>query len=345
MVPSFLNEATLEQAVLDLFRELGYQTLHGPAIGPSGDQSERASYAVVLLEGRLREALRRINPTLPPEALAAALRTIIGSEGGTLLEENRRLHGYAVNGVPVEYAGPDGRPTHGLVRLFDFENLENNDWLVVNQFTVAEQTSGKPHPDRRPDVVVFVNGLPLALWELKNPADTQATLKKAHGQLQTYKQVMPDLFLWNALLVVSDGNEAKLGTISSDWERFAPWKTVDGEGLAPDSLPPYEVLLRGVFDRSRLLDIVRGFLVFDDGRHALVKKVAAYHQYHAVKKAVVRTVEAIRREKDHRIGVVWHTQGSGKSLTMVFYAGQLVLHPELKNPTLVFITDRNDLDG
>jgi type I restriction enzyme, R subunit len=342
---SFLDEATLEQAVLALFGELGYQTVHGPTIGPSGDRPERATYAVVILENRLRPALQCINPSLPSSAIDAAIGTITRYEGGTLLEENRRLHGYIVNGVSVEYAELDGRPTHGLVRLFDFDNPDNNDWLAVNQFTVAEHASGKPHPDRRPDVVVFVNGLPLALWELKNPADTQATLKKAFGQLQTYKQGMPDLFHWNALLVVSDGGEARLGTISCDWERFSPWKTIDGNGLASEKIWPYEVLLRGVFDKSRLLDLVRGFIVFDDGPHALIKKVAAYHQYHAVKKAVARTVEAVKHPKDHRVGVVWHTQGSGKSLTMVFYAGQLVLHPDLKNPTLVFITDRNDLDG
>lgn len=342
---SFLDEAALEQAVLALFRELGYQTVYGPAIGPNSDTPERDSYAEVILPARLRAALERINTELPASAIDAAVKTITRSEGGTLLEENHRFHKFLTDGVPVEYAGADGRPIHGLVRLFDFENPDNNDWLAVNQFSVAESASGKPHPDRRPDVVVFVNGLPLVVFELKNPADTQATLKKAYSQLQTYKQGMPDLFLWNALLVVSDGNEAKVGTISSDWERFSPWKTIDGEELAPQTVLPYEVLLRGVFAKERLLDIVRGFVVFDDGPHALLKKVAAYHQYHAVKKAVARTVEALRNEKDHRVGVVWHTQGSGKSLTMVFYAGQLVLHPELKNPTLVFITDRNDLDG
>jgi type I restriction enzyme, R subunit len=340
---TFLDEATLEQAILDLFGELNYQTAHGPAIGPNGETPERASYAEVVLHSRLRAALERFNPGLPTDALEAAIKTVTRSEGGTLLEENRRFQTFLVDGVAVEYAGPDGRPTHGLVRIFDFDNPDNNDWLAVNQFSVAEKASGKPHPDRRPDVVVFVNGLPLAVLELKNPADTQATLRKAFGQLQTYKQQMPDLFVCNELLVVSDGNEARLGTISSDWERFSPWKTIDGR--PPFERSDYEVLLRGVFDKQRLLDIVRGFIVFDDGPHALIKKLAAYHQYHAVKAAVERTVEAVRRPKDHRIGVVWHTQGSGKSLTMVFYAGQLVLHSDLKNPTLVLITDRNDLDG
>jgi type I restriction enzyme R subunit len=342
---AFLDEATLEQAVLDLFGELGYRTAYGPDIGPNGNRPERASYAEVILPGRLRASLETVNPGLPPSAIDAAIGQLTRSEGGTYIEENRRFHAFLTDGVAVEFIGRDGQITHGLVRLFDFDDPERNDWLVVNQYTVAERATGKVHTDRRPDVVVFVNGLPLAVLELKNPKDVQATVRKAYNQLQVYKQYQPDLFVTNELLAVTDGFEAKLGTLSADWERFAPWKTINGEepGLVPP--PQYEVLLRGVFDRRWFLEILRGFVVFDDGPQALVKKVAGYHQYDAVRCAVRKTVEAVERPRDHRIGVVWHTQGSGKSLTMVFYAGRLIAHPALANPTLVILTDRNDLDS
>jgi type I restriction enzyme R subunit len=342
---AFLDEATLEQAVLDLFGELGYHTAYGPDIGPNGNRPERASYAEVILPGRLRAALETINPGLAPSSIDAAIGQLTRSEGGTLIEENRRFHAFLTDGVAVEYTGRDGQGTHGLVRLFDFDDPERNDWLAVNQYTVTERATGKVHTDRRPDVVVFVNGLPLAVIELKNPKDVQATVRKAYNQLQVYKQHQPDLFVTNELLAVTDGFEARLGTLSSDWERFAPWKTIGGEEPGPVPPPQYEVLLRGVFDRRSFLEILRGFVVFDDGPHALVKKVAGYHQYYAVRSAVTKTVEAVERPNDHRIGVVWHTQGSGKSLTMVFYAGRLIAHKALANPTLVILTDRNDLDS
>ncbi len=341
---TFANEETLEQAVLEWLRGLGYQTAYGPDIGPNGSAPERPSYKDVILEDRLRTALARINPGIPADRIEAAVRTITRSEGGTLIEENRRFHSFVTDGIDIEYTGPDGRPTHGKVWLFDFNNTDNNDWLAVNQFTIIDRATGKAFSDARPDVVVFINGLPLAVIELKNPADTQANIRKAYNQLQTYKLKCPDLFTTNELLVAADGGEARVGTISSDWERFQPWKTIDGNGLAPTSLFQTEVLLRGLFDKSRLLDVIRGFVVFDDGPDALVKKAAAYHQYHAVKKAVERTTAAVQVGMDRRIGVVWHTQGSGKSLTMVFYAGQLIAHQALQNPTIVLLTDRNDLD-
>lgn len=340
----FANEDTLEQAVLEWLRGLGYQAAYGPDIGPNGSAPERPSYSAVVLEDRLRTALAKINPGVPADGIDAAVKTVTRSEGGTLVEENRRFHTFVTAGVDVEYTGPDGRPAHGKVWLFDFDHPDDNDWLAVNQFTIIDRASGKVLPDARPDVVVFVNGLPLAVVELKNPADTQANVRKAYNQLQTYKLKCPDLFTTNELLVVADGPEARAGTISSDYERFQPWKTIDGTGPAPAAVLAAEVLVRGLFDRSRLLDVVRGFVVFDDGPDAVIKKAAAYHQYHAVRKAVERTVEVVRAAKDRRVGVVWHTQGSGKSLTMVFYAGRLVAHPALQNPTLVILTDRNDLD-
>jgi type I restriction enzyme R subunit len=236
---AFLSEADLEQAVLAVLGELGYAHLPGSAIAPGGSSPERTSYAEVILIGRLRAALMRVNPALPASAIDAAVAQITGSEGGTLIEENRRFHTFVTDGVAVEYTDAEGQVARGLVRLFDLDDLNNNDWLVVNQFTVAERATGRPHPDRRADVVVFVNGLPLAVLELKNPKDTQATVRKAFTQLQVYKQHQPDLFTCNELLVITDGNEARLGTLSSDWERFVPWKTVEGGDLAPDTQPQY----------------------------------------------------------------------------------------------------------
>jgi len=226
------------------------------------------------------------------------------------------------------------------VRLIDHEHPGNNEWLVVNQFTVIEASN-----NRRPDVVVFVNGLPLGVIELKNAADEKATVWSAFQQLQTYKKQIPGLFTFNEALVISDGLDARIGTLSSNKERFSPWRTIEGEELVSSKLTQLEVLIRGVFDQARFLDLVRHFVVFEDDGTQVVKKMAAYHQYHAVGKAVDATVEASKAHGDRRVGVVWHTQGSGKSLTMAFYAGRVVLHPKMENPTLVVLTDRNDLDG
>lgn len=340
---AFTNEDTLEQAVLEWLGSLGYQVAHGPDIGPNGSAPERPNYSTVILEGRFRTALAKINPSIPDDGIDAAMKTVMRSEGGTLIEENRRFHKFVTDGVDTEYTGANGKVTHGKVWLFDFANPENNDWLAVNQFTICDRASGKVMSDARPDIVIFVNGLPLAVVELKNPADTQATVRKAYNQLQTYKLKCPDLFTTNELLVVADGGEARVGTISSDWERFQPWKTIDGTP-PPESLLQTEILFRGLFDPSRLLDMARGFVVYDDGPDALIKKAAAYHQYHAVRKAIERTVAVVKAGTDRRVGVVWHTQGSGKSLTMVFYAGRLIAHSALQNPTVVILTDRNDLD-
>ena len=245
-----------------------------------------------------------------------------------------------VDGVNVEFTRLDGSIAGAQAQVLDFENPENNDWVAVNQFTVAEGQH-----TRRPDVVLFVNGLPIAVLELKNPADENATIWTAFNQLQTYKREIANLFVYNALLVVSDGMDARVGSLSADAERFMPWRTVEGEELAPASMPQLQVVIQGLFEKRRLLDFIRFFIVFeDDGSEAPIKKIAGYHQFHAVNKAVQTTLEATRESGDGRAGVVWHTQGSGKSLTMVFYAGRLVLHPKLQNPTIVVITDRNDLD-
>ena len=344
---SALNEREVEQAALAWLQALGFAVAHGPDISPGGDtltlslsQRERESYGEVVLAQRLRDALARLNPDLPPEALDEAFRKLTRPESADLVANNRALHRMLVDGVNVEYRRPDGTIAGAQARVIDFDDPDNNDWLAVNQFTVVENRR-----ERRPDVVVFLNGLPLAVIELKNPADENATIWSAFNQLQTYKQDIPSLFVYNEALVISDGVEARIGTLTADRERFMPWRTIDGEDLAPASVPQLQVVLEGVFEKRRFLDLVRHFNVFeDDGRGVVVKKMAGYHQFHAVNRAIEETVAASGPQGDRRIGVVWHTQGSGKSLTMAFYAGRVILHPAMANPTLVVLTDRNDLD-
>ncbi len=333
----FLNEAALEAHTLELLSGLGYATAFGPDIAFDGTAPERESYGDVVLDDRLYAALARINPALPASAIEEAVRKVSRWDTPSLLENNRRFHTMLTDGVPVEFHGADGRIVHDAARLMDFDDPDNNDWLAVNQVTIIENNH-----NRRPDVVVFINGLPLVVVELKNPGDENTTIKHAFNQLQTYKKDIPVLFGYNALLAISDGFTARAGTLTADWERFMPWRTVDGLDLAPEAMPQWEVLLAGLFDKRRLLDYIRYFIVFEDDGGQVLKKAAAYHQYHAVNKAVECTVRAV--EGDRRIGVVWHTQGSGKSLSMAFYAGKIIQHPALANPTLVVLTDRNDLD-
>jgi type I restriction enzyme R subunit len=241
--------------------------------------------------------------------------------------------------VSVEYLRPDGSVAYDAVRVVDFDDPDANDWLVVNQFTVTERSH-----TRRPDIVVFVNGLPLSVIELKNAADENTDVWAAFQQLQTYKQELPSLFVFNETLVASDGLVARIGTQSANRERFQPWRTIEGEALAPPTLSELEVLIRGVFERRRFLELLRSFIVFETDGDLVIKKMAGYHQFHAVDRALAATVEASRPQGNRRVGVVWHTQGSGKSLTMAFYAGRVVADPRMANPTLVVLTDRNDLD-
>ena len=337
MTPA-LTESDLEHIVLGWFGELGYTILHGPEIASEARLAERSSYSDPLLPTRVQSALARLNPSLPPEALEETFRKLTRIDSPTLIQRNHSFHRFFVEGIPVEFRAQD-RIVSDSARLFDFADLENNDWVVVNQFTVVEG-----HHNRRPDLVVFVNGIPLGVIELKNPGDEKATIWSAFNQIQTYKEEIPSLFSFNELLVISDGYEARIGSLSSNKERFAPWRTIGGKDEAR-LLPPIEVLTKGVFRKEHLLDLVSNFVVFEaetDG--SLVKKLAGYHQFHAVNKAVETTLTASRPKGDRRIGVVWHTQGSGKSLTMVFYAGKVVLHPAMENPTLLVLTDRNDLD-
>jgi type I restriction enzyme, R subunit len=334
-----ITESVVEDAALDWLKGLGYEILSGLAIAPGEPAAERADYKQVFLFDRLQTKLEDLNPEIPQEGLQEALRKIRLISHPTLIENNRAFHRLLVEGVDVEFRNADGQIVHDKVWLVDFANTEANEFLAVNQFTVEEG-----HFNRRPDVVVFINGIPLAVLELKNIADEQATIRKAFDQFQTYKAQIPSLFHSNALLVISDGHQAKLGTITSDWERFMTWRTITGKELVPPGSLQLETLLKGVFDKHRLLDLIRNFIVFEDDGEKVIKKLAGYHQFHAVNKAVVTTVEASRATGDRRAGVIWHTQGSGKSLSMVFYAGKIVQHPAMENPTIVVITDRNDLD-
>jgi type I restriction enzyme R subunit len=367
---SAFTESVVEDAALAWLEALGWSVRHGPDISPESDrlvlalsQRERESYAEVVLGQRLRDAVGRLNPALPAEALEDAFRRLTRPESATLEARNRTLHRMLVDGVTVEYRAAEGAIRGAQVQVLDFDDPENNDWLAVNQFTVSESKH-----IRRPDVVLFVNGLPLALLELKNPADEDATIWTAFQQLQTYKAEIPSLFATNELFVISDGVDARVGTLTAGREWFKPWRTVSGERLADPHVPELQVVLEGVFEKQRFLDLVRDFIVFEDeGGGRLVKKMAGYHQFHAVQVAVGETLRAaeLKREVDRvadvmgryetgrtpggkpgdrRIGVVWHTQGSGKSLTMAFYAGRIVREPAMENPTLVVLTDRNDLD-
>ncbi|MHB1224163.1 MAG: type I restriction endonuclease subunit R, partial [Gemmatimonadaceae bacterium] len=360
------TESVVEDAALAWLAELGYSVLHGPQIAfgmPAAERSDPA-YRDAILEGRLRQALTRLNPQLSPEALEDARRRLIRLDAPSLVERNRALHRMIVDGIPIEYRRGDGSVAGALARVIDFDNPDANDWLAVNQFTV---TDGQHN--RRPDVVLFVNGLPLAVIELKNPADEKATVRTAYRQLQTYQTEIPALFAANAVLVASDGVKARIGALGAGEEWFKPWRTIGGREDAPAAYSELQVVLEGVFEKRRFLDLVRYFVVFEgaadnEGGGQLTKKLAGYHQYHAVNVAVEETLRAAGRHVrentppgvygsrpqsdaasgDRRVGVVWHTQGSGKSLTMAFYAGRVILHPAMENPTVVVLTDRNDLD-
>ena len=334
------HENVVEEAARGYFRNLGYETKFGPDIAPNGEEKERENWNDVVIAGRLKAAIGRINTHLTADGREDALRKILRSDTPSLILSNRRFHEFFANGVDVETRSKDGRIKGDKAWLVDFDHPENNDWLVVNQFAVIENGHR-----RRPDLVVFLNGLPVALFELKNPADEEATLWTAFQQLQTYEAEIPSLFYSNELLVISDGTEARLGCLTSSRERFMPWRTVDGKEVASKGNLELETLIRGVFEKIRLLDLLRNFIVFEDDGGAISKKVAAYHQFHAVNRAVEATVKAASEKGDKRVGVVWHTQGSGKSLTMTFYAAKIARHPALANPTLVVLTDRNDLDG
>jgi type I restriction enzyme, R subunit len=335
-------ESDVEEFALIQFAAIGYECLHGDDIAPETLASERESFGDVILRGRLEESLRRLNPEVPEAAIADALRKVILPASASPIQSNRAFHRLLRDGVEVEVAGQDSfaGEIRGLrLKLIDFNDPGENDWLVVNQFTVIEG-----HHHRRPDIVVFVNGLPLAVFELKNTADEDATVEDAYNQIETYKKQIPSLFTCNELVILSDFTTALAGTLTAPLPRFAPWRTVEGQEVAPAAEPQLITLIKGMFEKRRFLELIRSFIVFEDERTGTVKKLAGYHQFGAVREALAQTVRATRSGGDRKVGVVWHTQGSGKSLTMAFYAGRIVDEPAMENPTIVVITDRNDLD-
>ena len=334
-----IYESDIEEAALNWFANLDYTVLHGPDIAPDTPDAERSTYNEVILTHRLRDAVARLNPEIPPNAQEEAIRKVLHPDSPALVQNNRTFHQILVNGIEVEYQQSDGTTRSRPVRFVDFDVPKNNDWLAVNQFTVVETS------DRRPDIVLFINGLPLTVIELKNPTDEKATVLTAFRQIQTYKQEISTLFTYNEAIVISDGLEARIGSLTADTEWFLPWRTIEGEDEAPSTDLELEVLIRGAFEKRRFLNYLKHFIVFEetDGG-TIAKKIAGYHQFHAVKTAVDTTVQASRPEGEQQCGVVWHTQGSGKSLTMAFYAGSIIQHPQMANPTLVVITDTNDLD-
>jgi len=335
------SEDIVENAAVDIIRELGFDFLDPKLIAPDGDAPERGAYGDVILEKRLEAAVARLNPSIPEEAREAAVKQLLISETPSLVEENRRIHRLMTDGVDVEFHDKEGVLKGDKVWLFDFDDLDNNDWAVTTQFTVIEGRH-----NRRPDIVVFVNGLPLAVIEVKNAASENATIADAFKQLQTYKEQIPSLFRTNAALVTSDGMLARIGSLTAPEERFMPWRTVTGEpgDFTPHGPYEMETLIKGVFDKRRFLSLIRDFTVFGDEGKGPFKIIAGYHQFHGARKALDEAIDAARPKGDRKIGVIWHTQGSGKSLLMAFFAGLAVKSKELENPTLVILTDRNDLD-
>jgi type I restriction enzyme R subunit len=337
-VKSFIPEAGVEEVCLDYFADLGWEILRGPDIAPGEAQAERSSYREALLEERLSAAIACLNPRLTSAAIEDVIATLRRPESADVLAENWRIYKLLTTGVPVERRDDGGEIRHDLAWLVDFDQPDRNEFVAVNQYSVQGDQS-----TRRPDIVLFVNGLPLGVIELKVPTDERATLRGAYDQLRTYAAEIPALLAYNAVCVLSTGTQARMGPLLGPYEHYAPWKTIDGKRLAEPGTPEMEVLVRGVFDPARFLDLVRNFICFSDEHGVVVKRLAKYHQFHAVNKAVDTTLAAMER-RDGRAGVVWHTQGSGKSLEMLFYVGKVMRHPGMANPTVVMLTDRNDLD-
>ncbi len=343
-----ITENIIEQSAIEILQSQGWEYANGKEISPEGLFCERESFSQVVLLSRLRTAIAKINPTIPLDAQEAAVQKVLRIASPDLLHNNEEFHRLLVEKVKIPYQQNGYERSHE-VALIDFENPTNNQFLVVNQYTIIENNQNK-----RPDVLLFVNGLPLVVIELKNAASENADIKSAYQQIQTYKAIIPSLFTYNTICILSDGLECKAGSVSADLSRYMTWKTADGIKEASRFKPQLETLLKGMLQPATLLDLVRNFIVFEkskkeDAKTGLiqiqtVKKLAAYHQFFAVNKAVQSTVNASGENGDKRGGVVWHTQGSGKSLSMVFYSGKLITSPEMKNPTIVVITDRNDLD-
>ena len=324
-----INENTLENAIITELQAKGYEYVYGPEI-------ER-DYHEVILEECFRTSMLNINPGITQEIISEAYKSIKNLGLLRLEDLNASFHKYLVEGVPIPYK-KDGENRTFTVKLIDFDNADANDFKVINQYTIIE------YKNKRPDILVFINGIPMVLFELKNMANDNTTVEQAYIQVKNYQLDIPKLFNYNAFNVISDGIDTRIGTITSDFTRYMPWKSENGEKPKENASDFFTVMLNGMFPKERLLDIIRNFIVFQDIQGKTVKIIAGYHQYFAVRKAVERTKQALK-EKSHKVGVVWHTQGSGKSLSMVFYSGIVVSDPEFENPTIVVLTDRNDLDN
>lgn len=334
------NESDLEDFTLKLLEEVGYKSIHGPDIDPESEYPERKDYRETILLQRLKDALERINPSISSSILDAAAEKLMRTTSPSLIESNQQFHRLLIEGIDVERRRDDGTIAYEKTYPIDFSNPLNNEFIAVNQYSIKgdERT-------RRPDIVLFINGLPLVVIELKNPNNERTDIWSAFNQIENYKKDIPSLFQYNAFIILSDGLNARIGTVSSDKERFMHWRTIEGITDKHTDKMSIEILIRGVVDKKRILDLIRNFIVFEENsRGKKIKKMAAYHQYYATNKAITTTLDATSIDGDRRAGVVWHTQGSGKSLTMVFYAGKIIQHPEMRNPTLVVVTDRNDLD-
>lgn len=331
-------ESDFETWVLEMLVEQGWKVAHGPDIAPGMPGAEREDHREVVLVRRLREAVYRLNPGLPDEAVDEAVKSALRPESPVVQSENWRAYQLLTQGVPIEYRDSEGTLRNARARVVSWDNLYSNDLFAVNQFTVQG-----PKKERRPDVVLFVNGLPLGLLELKKPGAENATIASAYAQIQTYKAQIPDLFTWNQGVVLSDGFLARMGTLTAQANHFQAWKTVDGAVLETKYRPEIEVMVAGFLRPDVLLDWSRNFLAFSGDGQRMTKIGAKYHQYWAVRKAIVETTKAI--EDDGRAGIVWHTQGSGKSFEMAWYSGALMRSPAMDNPTLLIMTDRNDLDN
>jgi type I restriction enzyme, R subunit len=334
---NLISEEEVEKYILELLLKLGYEVKFGPDISPDGLHSERRKYTQVVLDERLFNSLRNINTDIKESELEEVHKKLVRDESQDLTVNNKNFHKYITDGVDIETRDSSNRIVGKKIWLIDRINPGNNDFLAVNQFTVIEKDR-----KRRLDIVIFINGIPLIFFELKNPLEENTDIKYAYNQLQTYKNELPTLFKYNEVLAISDGYFAKAGTISSEYERFMPWKSKDGISLISSDSEQLQTLINGVLNKKTIIDLIPNFIVFENEEGKYTKKLAAYHQYFAVNRAVEKTIEASDIKGDGRGGVIWHTQGSGKSLTMVFYSGKLVL--TLNNPTIVLLTDRNDLD-
>lgn len=332
-----ISEQQIEEIVLEILSELGYDTVFGPDIAPDSDNPQRERWDDVLIKSDLIESIKRLNPEISDDNAEEVYRQLRRLNSQNIIENNEVFHKYLIEGFPFEYRDKKGDIKTDNIRLVDYNDPDNNIFKAINQFTIIENKK-----NRRPDIVIFVNGLPLIIIELKNASSETADLNSAYKQIQTYKKEIPTIFNYNELIILSDGTYAEVGTVTSNKEWFLAWKTIDGESIASPTIPQIDVMAKGLLKKEVLLDVIRYFVVFSDGKRKKKKVLAGYHQYHAANKAIEKTEEAVGDSK--KVGIIWHTQGSGKSLTLAFYAGKLQVNEKLKNPTLVMLTDRNDLD-